>query len=362
MSAPGPAVAETQLRVDLPRRGFRLEVDVGWDERVAVLFGPSGAGKSTLLETILGLHPEARARVRLAGEWLEDCERGLRTPAQRRRLGWLPQDPTLLPHLDVADNLRLGRGRAGAEGPRSLARAVEVLEIGALLGRRVHELSGGERQRVALARALASGPRALLLDEPLASLDLPLRARVLPLLLRVRDELGLPIVLITHEPDEALLLGEVVIVLDAGRVVATGPPREVLWSRAVLPLSERLGLENVLEGRAVPAPDGEVAVETAAGLRLSVAGKLVPGEAVRLGLRAQDVLLAVDPPGRISARNVLRAVVRGCEEREGDVVVRLDAGETLVAKVTPAAARSLALRAGSDVFLVIKAQALRRLA
>ena len=354
------SASATQLRVRLDRPDFRLDVDVAWDDRVAVIFGPSGSGKTTLLEAVLGLHPRARARVRLGGTWLEDPDRGLRLPVEARALGWVPQDPTLFPHLSVAANLRFARGRRGASD-EGLERAVGVLEIGDLLERRVHELSGGERRRVAIARALASRPRALLLDEPLAGLDLPLRARVLPYLLRVRDELDVPILYITHDPDEAILVGSFALVLDAGRVVASGSPREVLWSRAVLPLSEALGLENVLDGHIVDAGPGETAMQTASGLRLVLGVALPVGEAVRVGVRAEDILLAADAPGRISARNVLPVTVTACEQREADVLVRLDARESLVAKVTPAAARSLGLRPGVRVFIVIKAQAIRRL-
>ena len=351
----------TRIRARLRRSGFTLDVDVGWSERVAVLFGPSGAGKTLFLETVLGLHRDAEAHVELAGELLEDPGRGVRVPVHERRLGWVPQESALFPHLRVEGNLRLGLARAGGDGAQ-LRRAVEVLELGGLLQRSVRELSGGERQRVALARALASDPRALLLDEPLASLDLPLRARVLPFLLRVRDELGLPMLVITHDSDEAIVLGEIAIVLDKGSVVATGAPREVLWSRAVLPLSEALGLENVIEARATAARDGGAEVETARGLRLVVRGSLAPGERVRLGVRAEDLLLAVGEPGRLSARNVLPARVARLETRGGDVLVHLDAGEALVARVTEGAARDLGLEAGAPVHVVVKAQAIRRLA
>jgi molybdate transport system ATP-binding protein len=345
----------------IERDGFTLDVDVAWSERVAVLFGPSGAGKSTLLEAELGLHPRAGSRVRIGGR-----ELGALAP-EARGLGWVPQDAALFPHLSVEQNVRFGAARAGRDAGTRIARALAVLELDALLARRPDELSGGERQRVAIARALASGPAALLLDEPLASLDLPLRARVLPYLLRVRDELELPILYITHDPDEALLVGERAIVLDAGRVVAQGAPREVLWSRAVLPLSEALGLENVLEAVVVAGGGdaGELRARTGGGLVLSLPAPapLAPGTALRLGLRAQDVLVAADPPGRISARNVVPARVSRCEPSGGDgVLVHLDAGDPLVAKLTGAAARELGLAPGSPVHLVIKAQALRRLA
>jgi len=234
------------IQVALHRPGFDVDVAIDWDDGVLVLFGPSGSGKSTLLECVLGLHQSARCRIRIAGSWLEDHTRGLSLPIDRRGLGWVPQSATLFPHLDVAGNLRFGAARSETDDA-TLGRIVELLEIGSLLTRNAEDLSGGERSRVALGRALASGPRALLLDEPLAALDIPLRAKLLPYLLRVRDELGLPIVYITHDPDEALLLRGTVAVLDGGQVVASGPAAEVLWSRAVLPLSDALGLENVLD-------------------------------------------------------------------------------------------------------------------
>ncbi len=352
----------SRLSVRFERRGFDLAVDFSWQERVAVLFGPSGSGKTTLLEVALGLHPSARGIVRLAGETLEDEERGIRVPVEQRRIGWVPQDPSLFPHLDVAGNLRVGLGRAGSEGARALERAVDVLEIGHLLRRRVDELSGGERQRIALARAVASGPRVLLLDEPLAAIDLPLRARVMPYLLRVRDEIGLPMLYITHDPDEAMVLGETLAVLDRGRVVASGSPREVLWSSSVLPLSEALGVENVFDARVIDAEgDLETCIETRSGLRLRVPWPLAPGTELCVGVRAEDVMVAVGAPGRISARNVIEGRVLRCEKRESDVLVHVDIGEALCAKLTPGAVQKLGLRSGSPVFLILKAHAIRRL-
>jgi len=347
------------------RGGFRLEVDLAWSEHVTVVFGPSGSGKSTLFEVMLGLHPKARPRVRLGNAWLEDPARGLRVPTHERGLGWVPQDPTLFPHLSVEGNLRFGQRHRAAGADARVRQAVRVLELAGLLERPVSDLSGGERQRVAIGRALAAGPRALLLDEPLSSLDVGLRARVLPYLLRVREELDVPIVAITHDPDEALLLGERVIVLNAGTVVAAGPPREVLWSRAVLPLSAALGLENVFEGRIRGGSGDETVLETARGLRLSLPVRLAPGEEACIGLRAEDVLLAADPPGRISARNVWEARVTDCALSGEDAFVTLESpagGERLVAKLTPAAAAMLELRPGASVYAVVKAQALRRIA
>ena len=326
--------------------------------------GPSGSGKSTLLEAVLGLLPAAAARIRLGGSWLDDSERGLRLRPEARRLGWVPQSALLFPHLGVQGNLRFAAGRdADPRGSGPLSRAIEALEIGDLLGRRAHELSGGERQRVAIARALASRPRALLLDEPLASLDLPLRARVLRHLLRMRDELEIPILWITHDPDEAQVAGEIAVVMEKGRLVAAGPPREVLWSRAVLPLSEALGLENVIDARVVGTGAHECSVETAGGLRLVLPVALPIGERVSLGLRAHDVLLSAEAPGRVSARNVLPARVERIDTARGDASVTLDAGEQLVARLTiGAVGTARAASREARCYALIKAQALRRIA
>ncbi len=350
-----------RIEAKLARPGFALDVSLAWDERVAVLFGPSGAGKSTLLEILLGLHPDAQASIRIGGVELDEASSGRRTPIESRALGWVPQDAALFPHLSVLGNLEFGASRAA--GTRSdLATAIEVLELEPLLGRDVDALSGGERQRVAIGRALASGPRALLLDEPLAALDLALRSRVLPYLLRIRDVLALPILYITHEPDEAMQVGERVFVLDAGRVVASGDPQDVLWSRAVLPLSVALGVENVVEGRIVVRAADRLLLETAGGLHLWLPPRALPlGTPLRIGLRAEDILLATGPIGRVSARNVFDARVTRLRESDDGLWVHLDAGEPLVAKITAGAARELELSAGRSVGVVVKSQSLRRL-
>ena len=347
------------LDVHLARPHFTLSVQLEWRDRVLVLFGPSGSGKSTLLECLLGLHPSARARVRLDGRWIADSERNTRLRVQDRGLGWVPQAPTLFPHLDVSGNLRFGLHRAGKRSDASLARAIEVLELGSLLNRRVNELSGGERSRVSLARALASSPRVLLLDEPLAALDLPLRAKILPYLLRIRTEMGLPMLYITHDADEAVLIGEHVAVLDGGRLVDHGPPRETLWSRAVLSLAETLGMENILEVTAIPGSEGGE-VRTASGTRLFVPWSLDAGTRLSIGCPAHEIMLATEEPKSISARNILPARVTRCDEANQHTLVHLDAGESLVAKVTPSAVRRLGLSPGRKVFAIIKAHALSR--
>ncbi len=352
----------SRLAIQLTLGSFHLDIDTQWDAQVAVLFGPSGSGKSSVLETLLGLQPQARAYLQLAGELLEDSEKGFRLAPEKRGLGWVPQESTLFPHLSVRQNLSFGKKRAGPQAASFFQQAVEVLEIGSLLDRNVETLSGGERQRVALARALASNPRALLLDEPLAALDRNLRARILPFLLRVRDEFGLPMLYITHDPDEAVLLGETLLVLEEGRVVANGPAREVLWSPAALPLAEALGLENVFEARVVAEGSTSSQVHIKGGQQLTLGEPLPSDTAVTLAIRAEDILISTVPTETLSARNTLEAKVLRCAPHRGHVHVHLDLrGEELVARLTPAAVSALELQVGKTVYAIVKAQAIQQI-
>jgi molybdate transport system ATP-binding protein len=357
---------ESLVEVELHRKKFRLALRLAWRSESLVLFGASGSGKTTLLRILLGLEPDARAKVCLAGRWLDDPDRGLRTPVHLRHLGWVPQSPTLFPDRNVARNIRFGtkRNKAG----EWLSQVIEVLELRGLLDRSVAELSGGERQRVALARAIARRPQALLLDEPLASLDIGLRARILPYLLRVRDELGLPLVYITHDPDEAILLGDEIAVLDRGHLIAQGTPRETLWSQSVEPLANRFGVENVVEVSSTmsaangPDSDRSTRVRTRNGLELETPWPLPPGESLSLGIRAEDILIALDPPGRISARNRCPGQVARIDVQSDHVLVHVDlGGDRLIAKVTAGAVGELSLTPGMPVTLIIKSQALRRI-
>ncbi|HEX2077920.1 MAG TPA: ATP-binding cassette domain-containing protein, partial [Longimicrobium sp.] len=238
-----------QVRVRLPLDRFDLDVDFTTTHRVTGVFGVSGSGKTTLLETVAGLRRGARGRIALGEtEWL-DTERRLRLPPERRGVGYVPQDSLLFPHLDVLGNLRAGHGRAldgGHDFAATLETVTRVLDLAPLLRRPVTTLSGGERQRVALGRALCSGPRLLLLDEPLASLDAGLRRKVLPFLHRVQAEFSLPILLVSHNPVEVQALCEDLVVLREGRIVARGEPRSVLTRADVFPLAEHEGFENML--------------------------------------------------------------------------------------------------------------------
>ena len=210
-----------ELDFAIARGSFDLEVACACDTRVLGVFGPSGSGKTTCLEAIAGLGTPLRGRISVGGRVLCDRERRVDLPPRARRVGYVPQDALLFPHMDVRKNVLYGARRGSDRGPR-MEHVLDVLEAGVLLDRPVGALSGGERQRIAVARALMSSPDLLLLDEPLASVDFPLRRRIVMALARIRDELAVPAVYVTHDPEELRSIADHVLVLDSGRVVASG--------------------------------------------------------------------------------------------------------------------------------------------
>jgi molybdate transport system ATP-binding protein len=218
------------LDVRLTAGAFTLTVAETFQGRAMAIVGASGAGKTTLLEVIAGLRRPDRGRVAVAGRVLFDSDAGVDVPPRRRRVGYVPQDLALFPHLDVRRNVLFGADRSSSAALPALTfdRVIEVLDLGGLLARDVETLSRGERQRVALARALLSAPDLLLLDEPLAALHTALRDRILGDLQRVRDELQMPLIYVSHDAGEVRAMAEWAIVLDAGRVVAAGRPTDVL--------------------------------------------------------------------------------------------------------------------------------------
>ena len=219
------------LDFELTQGAFSLVVSVTLDVRVAALFGPSGAGKTTVLDAIAGLRTPQRGSIVIDDRVLFSSSARINVPAHQRHVGYVPQEVSLFPHMNVRRNLLYGRHPGTSP---ELDRVVDMLEIDRLLDRRVTDLSGGERQRVALGRALMSGPALLLLDEPLAAVDIPLRRRILPYLLRVRDELKIPIVYVSHDGEEVDDFAHLVVMLDNGRVTAV---ERVAGAQAVTPLT-----------------------------------------------------------------------------------------------------------------------------
>ena len=348
-----------EIDLTLGLKHFRLRVEARLPVGVTAVMGPSGAGKTSLLESVAGLRA-ATGRVAVGGETLLDTARGVRLPPERRRVGYVPQDSGLFPHLSVVENVRFG-ARADR---RAVEAAIDTLEIRPLLDRRPLALSGGERQRVALARALATRPRILLLDEPLAALDVPLRDRVLPWLLRVRDEWSVPCLYVTHNVGEALAAASHLVAMRDGRVEAEGEPRALLGAPALAGEAEA-GIENLFPGRVVAHDEagGITRVQTAAGLDVAVtlAAERPPGTPVTLAIRAEDVLVAVGPVAGLSARNAYAGRLLSIERTGVDVTLRcvLEAGGIeVLARITPAAVAALGLSPGGPVWLAVKSHSI----
>jgi molybdate transport system ATP-binding protein len=302
-------VVEIDLTLPLPR--FALGVRVTLPAGVTAILGPSGAGKTSLLESVAGLRGAASGRVTVGGETLLDTARGVVLPPERRRVGYVPQDSGLFPHLSVLGNVRFGaRADHGA-----VEAAIDTLEIRPLLDRRPLTLSGGERQRVALARALATRPRLLLLDEPLAALDVRLRERVLPWLLRVRDEWSLPCLYVTHNVGEALVAASHLVVMRDGRVEAAGEPRALLGAPALAAEAEA-GIENLLPGCVVSHDEagGITRVRTEAGLDVAVtlSAERPVGTAVTLAIERTGVDVTLGSPGLARGEEPLDLSSGGC--------------------------------------------------
>jgi len=361
------------LEVDLAGRvgSFALEVGFASDGGVTALFGHSGAGKTTVVGMIGGLVRPQRGRVVVGGRVLFDAARGIDLPPHRRRLGHVFQEGRLFPHLSVRRNLLYGRWFAGApRDPRRFAEVVELLGLGRLLERRPRTLSGGERQRVAIGRALLCEPAALLMDEPLASLDPARKAEILPYLERLRDQARLPIVYVSHAIDEVARLARTMVLMSEGRVAAVGGVADIMARLDLRPLTGRFEAGVVVEGRIASHDDAYQLTAVALGDQQLTVPRLAaaPGTPVRLRIRARDVALALRPPQETSIQNVLRGRVVEFGWQDGpfvevNVAIGDDAaGRTrLTAHLTRRAADTLQLAAGHEVFALIKTIALDRI-
>ncbi len=348
------------LEVALRHRfgGFDLDVAFEAPPGLTVLFGRSGSGKTTVINAVAGLLRPQAGRIAVGGEVLLDTARGLSVPVHRRRLGYVFQEGRLFPHLTVRQNLLYGRWFAGAGAPGpTLDEVTDLLGIAPLLDRRPARLSGGEKQRVAIGRALLAAPRLVLADEPLAALDAARKAEILPYLERLRDEMRLPILYVSHAPAEVARLATTVVVLEAGRVLRTGPAAEVLSDPGVTPLGPRAAGAMLTARVSGHTEDGLTELDAGGQTLLLPRLPRTPGETVRLHVRAQDVMLAVEEPRGISALNVLPGTV--AEVRMGDgpgALVQVNTGEArLLARVTQRSVTALGLAPGRLVFAVLKA-------
>jgi molybdate transport system ATP-binding protein len=336
---------------------------------IIALFGRSGAGKTSLVNMLAGLSRPDTGRIEIDGVPVFDSSRGLDLPPERRRIGYVFQEGRLFPHMTVRGNLSYGLRRAPPRERRiQLDQIVELLGLDTLLGRRPHHLSGGEKQRVALGRALLANPRLLLMDEPLAALDQARKDEVLPFIERLRDELTIPIVYVSHAMPEIVRLADILVLMSEGRVEAVGPLDELTSRLDLRPLTGRYEAGAVLEAR-VEGQDTEFALTelSFAGGRLMVPRLDLPhGAVLRLRIRARDVVLAHERPAGISILNAVSCVVKDIGAEEGaeespQVDLRLDAGgAALWARITRRSLHELGLVPGSKIYALIKAGSIDR--
>jgi molybdate transport system ATP-binding protein len=342
-------------------REFVLGVDFQAAPGFTILFGPSGAGKTTLLDCVAGLARPDSGRIAVGDRVLFDAGQRTDLPAAKRRLGYVFQSLALFPHLTVEQNVQYGLAHLPqAEQSAKAAAILETLHIPHLSRRNVREISGGESQRVALARTLVTDPAALLLDEPLAALDAATKSKIIDDLRQWNQAHRIPVLYVTHSREEVFALGERVIVLDAGHIVAQGTPHGVISAPQQETVAQLVGFENIFDAvvEAVSPQRGTMTCRVAGeGGPVMLETPLVRGgvgSALRVGIRAGDILLATAPPVGLSARNVIPGRIISLEQRDVIVSARVKYRVEMEVHLTLAARDSLQLAPGREVWLVIK--------
>ncbi|HFZ8993643.1 TPA: molybdenum ABC transporter ATP-binding protein ModC [Citrobacter freundii] len=321
---------------------------------ITAIFGVSGAGKTSLINAISGLTRPQKGRIVLNDRVLNDAEKGICLSPEKRRIGYVFQDARLFPHYRVRGNLRYGMAKSMTG---QFDKLVELLGIGELLDRLPDRLSGGEKQRVAIGRALLTAPELLLLDEPLASLDIPRKRELLPYLQRLAREINIPMLYVSHSLDEILHLADNVMVLENGRVKASGALEEVWGSSVMHPWLPKEQQSSILKVHVLEHHPRYAMTALALGdQHLWVNKQELPLQtALRIRIQASDVSLVLQPPQQSSIRNILRAQVKSCYEDDGQVEVQLEvAGKTLWARISAWARDELQIQPGLWLYAQIK--------
>ncbi|MCX8252274.1 MAG: molybdenum ABC transporter ATP-binding protein [Dehalococcoidia bacterium] len=343
---------------------FSLEVAGNFGPGITALFGPSGSGKTTLLNCLAGLLKPDDGEIVL---YERDHYRGspkIFVPPEKRRIGLVFQDGALFPHMSVSGNIMYGRARTPVADRRvDVDHVVDLLGLRPLMDRSPESLSGGERQRVAIARALAMSPGLLLLDEPMASLDVRLRGVVLSYLRRVHDDLGIPMVYVSHSISEVLALADDALVLSRGKVVASGRPSRVLLDPVVGGMFRDDPVENLLNGTVIEQGGtgqsgrvrvGQIEIVTPAMDRPA-------GSPVIVALGAEEIILATEKPSGLSARNVIIGSITNLDPVLDGVYASVDIGVPMLVELTQGAVDALSLKRGQDAYLVFKTSSIKLL-
>jgi len=351
--------AHIKKRLSGAGREFTLEVDFALSPGVTILFGASGAGKTTLLDCLAGLIRPDSGHIAFANESWFDQRLRINIPVRARGIGYVFQDLALFPHLSVEQNVQYGISRLDASERRARTDAVlESFRIAHMRGRKPGEISGGERQRAALARALVTDPRLLLLDEPLAGLDAPTKSKIVDDLRAWNSAHRIPILYVTHDREEVFALGERVLALENGRIIAQGTPHEVMTAPRQELVAQLAGFENIFDATVIATHedrgtmtcrlgDSDVELETPM-VRAEI------GTTLRVGVRAGDILLATIKPQGLSARNLLPGMLVSAEQRDVRVIAKVDCGVEMEVHLTLAARDSLALKHGTEIWLILK--------
>jgi molybdate transport system ATP-binding protein len=348
-----------QKRFSNAGRDFTLDIRFTIAPGIAIIFGPSGAGKTTLLDCIAGLTIPDSGRIAVTGRILFDDSTHTNLPVQHRKIGYVFQDLALFPHLTVGKNIEYGLAGVGRSDRRKRSDAIlESFRIAHLRERKPAEISGGERQRAALARALVTDPCVLLLDEPLAALDAATKSKIIDDLRAWNAAHAVPILYVTHNREEVFALGDRVLVLENGHIIADGTPHGVMGAPRRESLAQLIGFENIFHAVVSAAHEDRGTMTCCiAGSNVELETPLVradTGSALLVGIRAGDILLATIQPQGLSARNIIPGRLLSLEQRDVIVAARVNCGVEMEVHLTLSARDSLQLQPGRDVWLVVK--------
>ena len=362
MEAQDKRAGDASLSINIRKRlsdSFWLEAAFEAPSGFTMLLGPSGAGKTTLLNCISGILRPDSGQIRLGTEVLFDSAAKISVSVRARRVGYLFQTLALFPHLTVKQNVEYGIARLPSQARHTRMMALlDSFRVAHLLGQKPNEISGGERQRVALARSLVTNPAALLLDEPLVALDTFTKAKILDDLRGWNAANKIPILYVTHSPDEAFAVGERVVILDSGRVLDQGLPQEVLTAPRHETVAQIVGFENVFDAivKSTTESPGTMRCQLN-GSGVDLETPLTSAEAgakVRIAIRAGDIIVATQRPQGLSARNVIQGKLVSLAQMGPTMILRIEAGVMFEVHATPGACEELGLAAGQSIWMVIK--------
>jgi molybdate transport system ATP-binding protein len=350
------------LSVDIRTRlsaSFALEANFTAPAGITILFGRSGSGKTTLLNCLAGLVRPDAGRIALDTRVLFDAVARIDLAPARRAVGFLFQDLALFPHLTAQQNIEYGLAKMPAKARRERAASIlNAMRGGNLAGRKPAQISGGEKQRVALARSLVTEPALLLLDEPLAALDTIAKSAIVADLRAWNAAHGIPIIYVTHSLEEAFAVGEAVVVLEAGKIIARGNPLEVLDAPRQETIAQLAGFENIFDATVAAIHEDRGTMTCAlSGSTLELEVPLThaaSGAQLRVAIRAGDIMVAVQRPHDISARNVFPGTIAGIRTEGHSTMVAVDAGRKFQVQMTLGARDDLRLQIGARVWLIVK--------